>query len=91
MIGRRLRLCRSAAGLSLRELESRIGNRVTAQAISKYERNESMPSVGVLARLADALGVAVDYLVEEEKIVLEAIVFPKEEAFEQARRSSGRR
>ena len=62
MIGQRLRISRSAAGLSLRDLEARIGNRVTAQAISKYERDEAMPSSKVLITLADALDVSVDCL-----------------------------
>ena len=55
MIGQRLKLARSAVGLSLRELEEKIGNLVTAQAIGKYERNESMPSSGVLMALMDWL------------------------------------
>ena len=64
-------------GLSLRELEDRIGNRVTAQAISKYERDESMPGSGVLIALSDALGVPVDYLASDSDIRLEAIDFRK--------------
>ena len=40
MIGRRLKLARTVAGLSHRGLEDAIGNLVTAQAIGKYERNE---------------------------------------------------
>lgn len=75
MLGKRLRLARSAAGLSLRELETKIGNRVTAQAIGKYERDESMPSSGVLVALADALGVSVDYLLSDREMVLEAVEF----------------
>ena len=57
MIGRRLKFARAAAGLSLRGLEARIGGRVTAQAIGKYERNEceSMPGSGVLIAPAQAL------------------------------------
>ena len=62
MIPRRLKISRAAAGLSLRGLEAAIGNRVTAQAIGRYERGESMPSSGILIALADALGVSVDYL-----------------------------
>jgi len=58
-------------------LESKIGNRVTAQAIGKYERNESMPSSGVLIALADALGVSVDYLVGDQEMVLESVEFRK--------------
>jgi Zn-dependent peptidase ImmA (M78 family)/DNA-binding XRE family transcriptional regulator len=79
MIGQRLKLARSAAGVSLRDLEERIGNRVTAQAIGKYERDESMPSSGVLIALADALGVSVDYLVGDQEMVLEAIEFRKKQ------------
>ena len=77
MIGHRMRLSRSVAGLSLRQLEARIDHRVSAQAISKYERNESMPSSGVLIALADALDVSVDYLVGDEDLVLEAVEFRK--------------
>ena len=58
MIGQRLKIARAASGLSLRELEAAIDNRVTAQAIGKYERNEDMPSSGVLSILADALKVS---------------------------------
>ncbi len=77
MIGQRLKLARSAAGLSLRGLKERIGNRVTAQAIGKYERNESMPGSSVLIALADALDVSVDYLVSDQEMVLEAVEFRK--------------
>ena len=77
MLGQRLKLARSAAGLSLRGLEERIGNRVTAQAIGKYERDESMPSSGVLIALADALSVSVDYLVGDQEMALESLEFRK--------------
>ena len=75
--GGRLRLARSAAGLSLRALEVRIGGRVTAQAIGKYERNESMPGSGVLIALAEALGVSVEYLTSAQDLTLEAVEFRK--------------
>ena len=77
MIGNRLKLARSAAGLSLRALEGRIGRRVTAQAIGKYERGETMPSSGVLIALAEALGVTVEYLTSDQDLVLEAVEFRK--------------
>lgn len=77
MIGQRLKITRSASGLSLRGLENKIGNRVTAQAIGKYERNESMPRSSVLIALADALGVSADYLVGDPKMVLEGVEFGK--------------
>ncbi len=77
MIGQRLRVSRSASGLSLRDLSIKIDNRVTAQAISKYERDESIPSSGVLIAMADALDVPVDYLVGDGDLILEAVEFRK--------------
>ncbi|MCY4053598.1 MAG: helix-turn-helix transcriptional regulator [Hyphomicrobiales bacterium] len=79
MIGKRLKLARSAAGLSLRELEAKIENLVTAQAIGKYERDESMPSSDILIALAFALGVSVDYMIGDPEIILETIEFRKKE------------
>ena len=77
MIGRRLRVARAAAGLSLRDLEARIGRRVTAQAISKYERDEAVPGSGVLIALADALHVPVDHLAGDPELVLDSVEFRK--------------
>lgn len=77
MIGQRLKLARAAAGLSLRDLQAQIGNRVTAQAIGKYERNESMPSSGVLIALCLALGVTEDYLLGDQELVLDGVEFRK--------------
>ena len=77
MIGKRLKLARAASGLSLRDLQDRIGNRVTAQAIGKYERDESVPSSGVLLALGEALNVSLDYLVGDQEMVLEGVEFRK--------------
>ena len=76
-LGQRIKVSRQAMGLSLRDLESKIDNRVSAQAISKYERDESVPSSGVLSALAEALGVSEDYLVSNTDIVLESVDFRK--------------
>ncbi len=75
MIGNRLKLARSAAGLSLRGLSDRMENRVTAQSIGKYERDEAMPRSGVLIALADALGVSVEYLMGDPGMVLQSVDF----------------
>ena len=40
MVGARLKLARKKAGLSLRDLAHAIGGLVSAQALSKYERDE---------------------------------------------------
>lgn len=38
---------------------------ISRDAISKYERGDSMPSVDYAKRIADALGVSLDYLVSD--------------------------
>lgn len=75
MISSRLKLARSAAGLSLRGLSDRMDNGVSAQAIGKYERDEAMPRSGVLIGLAEALGVSVDYLLGDPGINLQGVDF----------------
>lgn len=77
MIGNRLKRAREALGLSLRELEAAIQGRVTAQAIGKYERDESMPSSGVLLALAKALRVSPEFLMSERQIELAGVDFRK--------------
>ena len=79
-LGQRIKVSRRALGLSLRDLESKIDNRVTAQAISKYERDESVPSSGVLIALAEALEVTTDYLVRNNNIVFESVRFRNKES-----------
>ena len=79
MIGQRLKIARAASGLSLRELQEKIGNRVTAQAIGKYERDEDMPSSGVLSALGSALAVSEDYLLGDDEMVLDGVEFRKKE------------
>ena len=77
MIGKRLKLARTAAGLSLRGFAAAIGHRVSAQAIGKYERDEAMPGSGVLIALADALHTTVDYLLGDPDLVLYDLKFRK--------------
>lgn len=79
MIGKRLKLARAAAGLSLRDLAAKIDNRVSAQQIGKYERDEDVPGSGVLIALSHALGVSVDYLVGDQEMVLEGVEFRKKQ------------
>jgi Zn-dependent peptidase ImmA (M78 family)/DNA-binding XRE family transcriptional regulator len=75
MLGDRLKLARRKAGYSLRDLSDAIDNRVTAQAIGKYERGESIPSSGVLMALAKALDVSLSYLMDAQGIELEGVEF----------------
>lgn len=77
MIGARLKLARTAAGLSLRNLAQAIDHYVSPQAIGKYERNEAMPRIGVLNALADALHTSVEYLLGDPDLVLQDLEFRK--------------
>jgi Zn-dependent peptidase ImmA (M78 family)/DNA-binding XRE family transcriptional regulator len=92
MIGAKLKVARSASGMSLRALAVAMGGVVSAQAIGKYERDEDMPSSRVLIAMAKALKVSEEYLLSEDALVLEGVDFRKkvgtsvkEEAVLQAR------
>ena len=74
MLGERLRIARKKAGLSLRELAAIMDPPVSAQAISKYEANEMMPSSRVLVGLGKALGVSLDFLMSGEVEELEGVL-----------------
>lgn len=80
MIGKRLKLAREAAGLSLRQLEEAIQKLVSAQAIGKYERDEMMPSSSVLLKLAEVLEVSVEFLLSAQEVELVGVDFRKSEA-----------
>ena len=80
MFGRRLRLARKRAGLSLRALAERMDPRVSAQAISKYEAGRMMPSSAVLAALGEALDVSLDFLMSDRLDILDGLEFRKHSA-----------
>jgi Zn-dependent peptidase ImmA (M78 family)/DNA-binding XRE family transcriptional regulator len=75
MFGDRLKLARKRAGLSLRELADRIGNDVSAQAISKYESGKMLPSSSVLVALSKALDVSLDFLMSDQVVAIEGAEF----------------
>lgn len=75
MIADRLRVARRKAGFSLRDLSAAMNDRVTAQAIGKYERGESVPSSGVLLALSKALDVSLTYLMDTQSIQLDGVEF----------------
>lgn len=77
MFGDRLRVARKKAGLSQRALASAVEPAVTAQAISRYEANEMMPSSRVLVALAHALDVSLDFLMSNQVAAIEGVDFRK--------------
>ena len=77
MLGQRLKIARTAAGLWLRDLSDRIGNQVSAQMIGRHEHDETMPESTALIALADALGVSENYLLDPSHLRLEASSFAR--------------
>lgn len=77
MFSQRLRLARKKAGLSMRALAERLSPPLSAQAISKYEAGEMMPSSSVLVGLGRALDVSLDFLMGAQVEALEGIEFRK--------------
>ena len=78
MFGQRLKLARKKAGFSMRELARRMSPPVSAQAISKYESGQMMPSSAVLVGLGRALEVSLDFLMGGQVEALEAVEFRKD-------------
>lgn len=87
MFGDRLRLARKRACLSLRDLAERIGNDVSAQAISKYESGKMFPSSSVLVALGKALDVSLDFLMSSEVVALAGVEFRKHSGTSAAERA----
>ena len=60
-IGEKIKMLRTAKGLSLEQLAQEIG--VTRQAIYKYEQGVSLPTILVAKQLAKVFGISIDELV----------------------------
>lgn len=73
MLGERIKQARMVSGMSTRALAEQAG--ISAQAISKYERNMDTPSSGVLIRLSKALNVKTEYFFRDRTINLSAVSF----------------
>ena len=71
-VGTTLAALRHGQGLSLDELSRRAG--VSKSMLSQIERNQANPTVAVVWRLANALGVALSELLEGGKAATPAIV-----------------
>lgn len=65
LFARRLQALRKRKDWSQPELGKAIGT--SGAIIGRYERGEMTPSIEVARKLADALGVTLDYLVAEEE------------------------
>ena len=63
-LGQRIHELRTAAGLSQEQLAERLN--VSRQAVSRWERDETMPETEKVVALADIFGVTTDYLLRNQ-------------------------
>lgn len=75
--GGRLRQARKMAGWSLQKLADAAGNKLTKQAINKYEQGQMMPTSKALLLLSNALGVNIDFLLRPNSVVFQQVEFRK--------------
>jgi transcriptional regulator with XRE-family HTH domain len=75
LFGERLTVVRKKKKISQDELAKTIG--VHAPVIGRYERDEVKPSIEVAAKIAQALGVSLDYLTGNSDLELDADVIKK--------------
>ena len=75
--GDRLKSARKMAGLSLAGLAEKTGNKVTRQALNKYEMGKMNPSSEVLTALSRALDLKPDYFFRTPKVILSNMEFRK--------------
>lgn len=81
-LGKRIVQNRKRLGLTQDQLAEKLG--VTAQAVSKWENNQSCPDISTLPRLAEIFGISVDALLGRtpEEPVHEAEVIGREDEAE---------
>ncbi|MBN2522844.1 MAG: ImmA/IrrE family metallo-endopeptidase [Bacteroidales bacterium] len=77
IFAKRLKSARILSGLSQDELVVRIGNIVSKNAISKYEKGEMMADGKVIISLSKALNVKSDYFFRPFTVEIEKIEFRK--------------
>lgn len=78
--GTRLKLARKMAGMSLQDLSDALVNKVSKQALNKYEQREMNPTSEVLLSIAKALKVKPDYFLKRKSLEFGQILFRKRAA-----------
>ena len=73
----RLKSARLMNGLSLQGLADKIENRVTKQALSKYEQGQVIPDSEMIGILSDSLNVRPDYFYSDTTVEFDEIEFRK--------------
>lgn len=73
----RFRSARVLNGLSLQDLADKLNNRISRQALHKYEKGEVIPDSEMVAFLSEALDVKPDFFFRETNVVMSDIEFRK--------------
>ena len=68
LVGTQIACLRKEKGLTQNDLGERLG--VSFQAVSKWERGETLPDTAILPDLANALGTSVDFILSGGKQIL---------------------
>jgi Zn-dependent peptidase ImmA (M78 family)/DNA-binding XRE family transcriptional regulator len=77
VFGNRLMLARKMSGFSLQDLADALENKVSKQALNKYELGEMLPAGDVMINLSRVLKVKPDYFVRKGILELGEISFRK--------------
>lgn len=73
----RFKSARNLNGLSLQDLAEKLNNKVSRQALHKYEKGEVIPDSEMIALLSEAMNVRPEYFFREMKVELGEIEFRK--------------
>lgn len=77
----RFKSARMLNGFSLQDLADKLNNKISRQALHKYEKGEVIPDSEMMGHLIGALGVRPDYFFKESNIELGALEFRKLKKF----------
>ncbi len=77
LFAERFKSARLMKGFSLQEVANAIGNKVSRQALHRYEKGEILPDSEMLSLLSKAFDVNVDYFFRETKVELGDIEYRK--------------
>lgn len=77
LFGTRFKSARLRSGLSLQDLASRLGNKITRQALHRYEKGEVTPNSEMLGLLSEIMAVRPDYFFRDTRIEFGALEYRK--------------
>lgn len=76
-IAQRIRHARLMRGLSLQDLSDRLDNKISRQALHKYEKGDVVPDNVMVQELAGALDLKPDYFYRDHAVEIKKVAFRK--------------